>query len=148
LGQPRQLEQQPVTTEPSGGALPLLAHHSQMTSIPDPSSDAAAKLGIRLGTPSDVMGGSFGKRELGAILDRLNKFNQRATYGAVAHLVGLPPMSLMAGRPRDPLHSWVVNGSTHLPTGYDRSQTHPNLLERDRVLSNADDLNAWLLHPE
>jgi len=49
-------------------------------------------------------------------LDALNLYHERATYGAVAGLLGVPPLSVMRGRPRDWRHSWVVNAETGWPT--------------------------------
>ena len=81
------------------------------------------------------------------ILYALQERRQRATYGAVAEVVGLPALFLMRGRPRDPIHSWVVNARTGLPTGYTDDATHPDLLAHDRVVHDADALRALLDRP-
>ena len=81
------------------------------------------------------------------LLYALQERRQRATYGAVAGVVGLPAMFLMRGRPRDPLHSWVVNAGTGLPTGYTDDQTHADLLARDHVVRDADALQALVDRP-
>jgi alkylated DNA nucleotide flippase Atl1 len=78
------------------------------------------------------------------ILDALDQSHQRATYGAVAALLGIPPRTLMQGRERDQRHSWVVNRKNGEPTGYTPDQLHPALLERADVLSTKEDLAAWL----
>jgi hypothetical protein len=57
-------------------------------------------------------------RSLESILELLQRHHQRATYGAVAAAVGRTPRNVMQGRPRDWLHSWVVNQNTGLPTEY------------------------------
>ena len=81
---------------------------------------------------------------LTTILYRLDAGRQRATYGAVADLLGGSPMFLMNGRPRNPLHSWVVNAQTKLPTRYGTDEMHPHLLKHDHVLTSAEELRAWL----
>ena len=78
------------------------------------------------------------------ILYRLQDARQRATYGAVAGVLNAFPRSLMRGRDRDPLHSWIVSASDGLPTGYRDDQCHADLLANDRVIQSADDLAAWL----
>ena len=59
------------------------------------------------------------------ILDALDTAHQRATYGAVAAVVGVSPRALMAGRERNQRHSWVVNLRTGLPTDYAADLVHP-----------------------
>ena len=81
---------------------------------------------------------------LDTVLDALDKAHQRATYGAVAELLRRPAQSLMAGRPRDSRHSWIVNSTTLLPTGYAREEMHPHLEVHHAVLSSGDDLLDWL----
>lgn len=76
---------------------------------------------------------------LDQILDLLNRFHQRATYGAVAHYLtqqGQPTVAraVMMGRQRDHRHSWVVSLGGSLPTGYQPGQMHPNLGDRGTVL--------------
>jgi hypothetical protein len=78
------------------------------------------------------------------ILDALDRSHQRATYGAVAALLGRAPRTLMQGRDRDQRHSWVVSRKSGEPTGYQPTQVHPALRERDQVLDSKDDLARWL----
>ena len=68
----------------------------------------------------------------------------RATYGAVAERIGAVPMFLMSGRPRDPLHSWVVNKESEMPSKYAEDQMHPDLLSNSSVIQTADELAAYL----
>src|SRR5437764_10355085 len=62
------------------------------------------------------------------IIHQLDAHKQRATYKAVAELVGVLPRGLMSGRPRTPRFSWVVAASSGLesrrgfPTGYSVNQ--------------------------
>lgn len=78
------------------------------------------------------------------VLLALDRNKQRATYGAVAGHLGVPAMFLMNGRPRDPLHSWVVNAQTGLPTGYPDDAIHLDLLQHERVLKSPDDIAALI----
>jgi hypothetical protein len=107
-----------------------------------------------LGDRQSLILGKFGRGQLGhrpsleeetvytldEVLTHLHRHHQRATYGAVVRIVDRPATFLMGGRPRDHLHSWVVNQKTHLPTGYKREQMHPALTERDEVISDPDEL--------
>ena len=78
------------------------------------------------------------------ILDVLDANHQRATYGAVAALLGKPPRTLMKGCERDQRHSWVVRRETGEPTGYQPAQVHPALRERETVIETKDELAKWL----
>lgn len=86
-------------------------------------------------------------RDLDLILERLERHRQPVTYGAVGGVVGRISQSVMRGRPRSPLNSWVVNASTRRPTGYDPHQMHPDLLaavESKGVIATPEELSAWL----
>lgn len=82
------------------------------------------------------------------ILAFLNDEEIRATYGAVAGVLGLVPRSLGAalGEKR-PEVSWVVNAESQLPTDYDQSQIHASLFRRSDVIGSANELllrmSAW-----
>jgi hypothetical protein len=78
------------------------------------------------------------------VLDLLNKHHQRATYGAVAELVGGHARTLLQGRKRNWRHSWVVNQETGLPTEYPSGMIHPAIAERPGILSSAEELGRWL----
>ena len=78
------------------------------------------------------------------ILDALDRSHQRATYGAVAALLGKSPRTLMEGRERDQRHSWVVSRASGEPTGYVPTLLHPALRERGEVLGSKDALVRWL----
>ena len=84
---------------------------------------------------------------LESILDQLNQYHQRATYGAVAGVVNSSPRSLMIGRERNPQSSWVVSRESGLPSGYSEEQKHEALTEREAILSSPDDLRTWLRDP-
>ena len=82
-----------------------------------------------------------------SILDHLEQYHQRATYGAVAALVNSSPRSLMSGRERDHRSSWIVSRRDGRPTGYAEEQMDPSLGERERILSTPEELRAWLRDP-
>ena len=79
-----------------------------------------------------------------SILDSLNEARQRATYGAVSAVVGSSPRTLMAGRDRDPRHSWIVSRKNGMPTGYTEELIHPELLTSERVIDSREELLNWL----
>ena len=81
------------------------------------------------------------------ILDQLDRFHQRATYGAVAGVVDSSPRSLMSGRARDQRSSWIVSRKDGMPTGYEPDQTHPDIAEREHILGNSEALLGWLQNP-
>lgn len=78
------------------------------------------------------------------VIALLDRHHQRATYGAVGSVVGLPARSVMFGRPKSAINSWVVSAKHGLPTGYAVTDQHPNLLQRDQVISSAALLTLWL----
>lgn len=78
------------------------------------------------------------------ILDALDHGRQRATYGAVAALLGTSPRTLMAGRQRDQRHSWVVSRKSGEPTGYSAGQIHPDLHQRPEVFQTKEELSQFL----
>lgn len=82
------------------------------------------------------------------IVAYLNAAQVRATYGAVAKVVGGIAQSIgarlggVAGR--RPEASWVVNAETGLPTGFLPEQRHPALLKNMDVIASPDELR-WRL---
>lgn len=78
------------------------------------------------------------------ILEALDIARQRATYGAVAALVGVSPRALMSGRERNQRSSWIVNHRSGRPTGYPEEQLHPELASNPDVIKTREDLTAWL----
>ena len=87
------------------------------------------------------------QHSLDSLLDQLNHFHQRATYGAVAAVVNSLPRSLMVGRDRNPESSWIVSRQSGQPTGYADEQKHDALTERERILGSPEDLRNWLRDP-
>lgn len=85
------------------------------------------------------------------IVEYLNDQKIRATYGAVAQVVGGIAQSIgerLGGAfGRRPEASWVVNADTGLPTGYTVKQTHPALQSRTDIIRTGDELvrrmEAW-----
>jgi hypothetical protein len=79
------------------------------------------------------------------ILTFLNESKSRATYGAIATVLGVPPRSIgtMLGT-RRPEASWVVNADTGLPTDYEQSDWHPDLLASSDVIRTGHELTLQL----
>jgi alkylated DNA nucleotide flippase Atl1 len=79
------------------------------------------------------------------ILEFLNDARTRATYGAVAQVLGVPPRSIgaMLGA-RRPEASWVVNAETELPTDYEQSDWHDDLLASSDVIRTGHELTLKL----
>ncbi|HUQ48569.1 MAG TPA: hypothetical protein VM053_10030 [Gemmatimonadaceae bacterium] len=82
-----------------------------------------------------------------SIVDQLDRFHQRATYGAVASIVNRSPRNLMDTRSRCPRDSWVVSRQSGMPTGYEPELLHPKLTTRENVISTREDLESWLASP-
>jgi hypothetical protein len=89
-----------------------------------------------------------GSPDLDGILACLERHRQRATFGAVAGLLGREPLTLFDGYPRTRRTSWVVSKSTGRPTGQEGAAVHPDLFQNPHVISNGAELKAWLeTHP-
>jgi hypothetical protein len=50
----------------------------------------------------------------------------------------------MQGRPRDPLHLWVVSLDTGYPSDYASHELDPNLAANPSILTTPDELRSWL----
>jgi alkylated DNA nucleotide flippase Atl1 len=74
---------------------------------------------------------------LDEILCFLNHEQVRATYGAVAELLGVTPRSMgsLLG-PRRPEASWIVSVNNGLPTDYSQDEWHPELLSHAEVIGS------------
>ena len=81
---------------------------------------------------------------LDGILSALNQHQQRATYSAVAALLGQTPRLLMHGKPREQSNSWIVSKTTGRPTGYTDADVHPQLTANETILKTREELAAWL----
>jgi hypothetical protein len=92
---------------------------------------------------------------LDGIVRQLGTRKQRATYSAVAELVGVLPRGLMSGRSKTPGDSWVVaatSGKESLrgyPTGYSVNQIDADCYRQicegdDNIIDSADVLRKWL----
>jgi hypothetical protein len=78
------------------------------------------------------------------VVDFLDRRQLRATYGAVAAVVGRPATFLMSGIPRAPRYSWIVNQKTLLPTGYSDEEKHSALTKKSFVFRDERELRSWL----
>jgi hypothetical protein len=94
---------------------------------------------------------------LDEVVALLDANRQRASYGAVAGVCGLPVRRLMKDRTGCHVNSWVVaatsnreSGSTRgRPTGYRDADIHPDCLAQIRTsprdfVSDAGELGSWL----
>ena len=92
---------------------------------------------------------------LDGIVHQLDTHKQRATYSAVAELVGVLPRGLMSGRSKTPRYSWVVAATSGtesrrgFPTGYSVNQLDPDCYRQicegdDDIIDSADVLREWL----
>ena len=84
------------------------------------------------------------EHDLDRILAALNQHHQRATYSAVAALLGRTPRHLMHCKPRLPDNSWVVSKATGRPSGYADEMIHPQLMDNATVIRTREELAAWL----
>ncbi|MGF1740155.1 hypothetical protein L4C34_03550 [Vibrio profundum] len=75
---------------------------------------------------------------LNQIIGYLNENGIRATYGAVADVLGVNAQSVgMLLGERRPEVSWVVNRKTGMPTGYLIEECAYNLLSRQEIIKDA-----------
>ena len=78
---------------------------------------------------------------LAEILRFLNAVQIRATYGAVAGILGVLPRSMGARLGyRRPEASWIVSAENGLPTGYSREELHPALFASSGVIRSGSEL--------
>ena len=87
--------------------------------------------------------------DMALILRYLNDTHTRATYGAVGGVLGIIARSVSRLLDKkNPTASWVVSSETGLPTGYDDSQLHPNLLDNPHIITSPEELRRrvqqWL----
>ena len=75
------------------------------------------------------------------VLAFLSESRIRATYGAVGSVLGVPAQSVgrVLGERRVDA-SWVVNDATGLPTDYEQSDWHPDLLASSTIIRTGDEL--------
>jgi alkylated DNA nucleotide flippase Atl1 len=84
---------------------------------------------------------AIGSATLAEILEFLNAEQVRATYGAVAALLGVIPRGMGAQLgPHTQERSWIVNADTGLPTDYSKEETHPLLQRKADVISSGMEL--------
>jgi hypothetical protein len=82
--------------------------------------------------------------DLDAIIECLANHRQRATYGAVAPLVGAIPLGVMKDKLRNFLNSWVVAQEDHEPTGYTEAEKDPKLKDNPFIIDDAERLRKRL----
>ncbi|HXI38505.1 MAG TPA: DUF429 domain-containing protein [Bryobacteraceae bacterium] len=119
---------------------------SPLTQNDKPTPPPPAAIQIRGTTAAKV---AWTLPKMAALLDR---HSQRATYGAVAGILGVLPRGVMNGRPKSPAFSWIVAATgpdRGRPTGYSDHQIHPECLRqfrenRGRVIDRPEELRNWL----
>jgi hypothetical protein len=80
---------------------------------------------------------ALGDVSLDEILQFLNHDKARATYGAVAEVLGVIPRSMGARLgTRRPEASWIVSAANGLPTDYSEDEWHPALLGQRDIISS------------
>jgi hypothetical protein len=85
---------------------------------------------------------------LSSLLANLHKHGQRATYGAVAGVVGGAPRSVMHGQLKAPENCWVVAKKDGKPTGYSLDEYDRRLLSSPKPIETPQALIEWLRnHP-
>jgi hypothetical protein len=92
------------------------------------------------------------RRSLDEIVAQLNSRHRRASYGAVAGIVGGVARGLMNGRTKCHEYSWVVASSgpgRGWPTDYRENEVHPDCLRQirsapDNIIEDAESLRIWL----
>ncbi len=78
---------------------------------------------------------------LGEIIRFLNQAKVRATYGAVARVLGVVPQSMGARLgPHTIEASWIVNAKTGWPTGYAADEIHPDLTSNPEIITTSEGL--------
>ncbi len=86
--------------------------------------------------------------DIGRITRSLQGRRQRATYDAVAQLLGCETRGFMEGEERNYQNSWVVAVKNGLPNKYQQHEIDPALLVAreagEDVIDNSRDLQAWL----
>lgn len=83
-------------------------------------------------------------QSLDTIVGLLAKARQRATYGAVAELTGANQRTLMKGRPKNHLNSWIVAEKDGQPSKYAPEEIDPTLIVRMGILNTRAGLEEWL----
>jgi hypothetical protein len=79
--------------------------------------------------------------KLADIVRFLSEHKVRATYGAVAEVLGVLPRSMGARLgPRNPQASWVVRLDTGMPSGYSTQEMDPELTTRTELIRNGAEL--------
>ena len=92
--------------------------------------------------------GSVPDASLPEIIQFLNHEQVRATYGAVAEVLGVIPRSMGARLGlRHAEASWIVSATTGLPTDYSQHEMHPALLHNGEIIRSGVEimlrLSAW-----
>jgi hypothetical protein len=86
--------------------------------------------------------------KLTAIIKYLSKHKVRATYGAVAEVLGVLPLSMGARLgPHNKEASWIVAAKTGRPTGYAAGDIDPDVLKSTVLISDGAELRRRMQQP-
>jgi hypothetical protein len=79
------------------------------------------------------------------VIDCLSSTKTRATYSAVASVLGCDPAAAAQYLgTRRPAASWIVNAETGEPTGYTRAQIDPDLYKATAIIRTGRDLGELI----
>lgn len=84
------------------------------------------------------------KEHLAMVVATLERYSQRATYGAVGGIVGLPARSVMQGEAKNHRNSWVVSIRKGEPSGYSEKDWAPLLKANSEIIQSRIRLATWL----
>ena len=90
-----------------------------------------------------VRRGPVGDASLSEIIQFLNHQQVRATYGAVAEVLGVIARSMgarLGGAAHNREASWVVSKETELPTDYAEHEMHPALRRNSEIITSGLEL--------
>lgn len=86
--------------------------------------------------------------EIARVTESLQHYQQRATYSAVAAILGRNPRDFMEGEERNHRNSWIVSATNGLPTDYEQHELDPALLatreQGSPVIDDRRELQLWL----
>ena len=86
--------------------------------------------------------------QLEAVVERLSRYGQRATYSAVGGVVGRLAIGVMRGQPKTHQNSWVVAKRDGEPADYAPAERDPRLPGKSQPIDTTQGLVQWLAEHE
>ena len=86
--------------------------------------------------------------QLEAVVERLSRYGQRATYSAVGGVVGRLAIGVMRGQPKTHQNSWVVSKGNGEPSGFSAAERDPRLPGKSQPIRTTQGLVQWLAEHE